>query len=610
MQSVIRTLILLLLSARAFAGTDYWPDTTLVAETANNTAAASSFQTQNNGNIAPGNVSTVPTRSLLYPGSNTLILAHFMPWFGGTNHISVGYRSDDPDQVARQIKDMKRRGIQGVIIDWYGPNGKREEQTSQYVRGYITLDMDFVYAIQEDAGALKSCAETAGCNVTDRLIYDLRYIMNTYAGDWGYLRVDGRPVIFFFGVEKYTIDWARVRQAIGAQPMFIFRNSVGFSAEQTSGAFGWMAPVTSDYDVYQSIPYLENFYSKAVANPDMLAVGSAFKGFNDILASWAPKGGRHIAQLCGQTWLDTFATANRYYSSSNQLPMLQLNTWNDYEEGSEIETGIDNCFSISASVSGSKVNWTINGPEQTIHTYRVFISRDGDQMMKVTDVAPAGRSLDLATYGFAPGTYKIFVKAIGKPSIQNHMSNAATYVVQEAPPPPTEPPVDPPPPSEPEFSVSVLPSIVKVVQGENAAVNVTISGKTDLQLACNGLPQYASCSFGPLNRTNTSASATLTIRTSETVRVSRTRSATFLALTLFGLSGIVVAGFDRRKLASAIALLLLTGSLVACASLGNNDKQSASRPELMLSPKGEFSLEVKAVAGTKKASTLMTVVVQ
>jgi len=610
LQSVIRSLILLLLCARAFAGTDYWPDTTLAAETANNTAAASSFQTQANGNIAPGNVSTVLTRSLLYPGSNTLILAHFMPWFGGTNHISVGYRSDDPDQVARQIKDMKRRGIQGVIIDWYGPNGKREEQTSQYVRGYITLDMDFVYAIQEDAGALKSCVETAGCNVTDRLIYDLRYILNTYAGDWGYLRVDGRPVIFFFGLEKYTLDWARVRQAIGAQPMFIFRNSGGFSAEQTSGAFGWMAPVTSDYDIYQSIPYLENFYSKAVDNPGMLAVGSAFKGFNDILASWAPKGGRHIAQLCGQTWLDTFATVNRYYSSSNQLPMLQLNTWNDYEEGSEIETGIDNCFSISASVSGSKVNWTITGPEQTIHTYRVFISRDGDQMMKVTDVAPAARSLDLATYGFAPGTYKIYVKAIGKPSIQNHMSNSATYVVKEATSPPAEPPVDPPPPAEPEFSVSVLPSIVKVVQGENASASVTISGSTDLKLACNGLPQYASCSFGPLNKSNTSATATLTIRTSETVRVSRTRSATFLALTLFGVSGLVVAGFDRRKLASAIALMLLTGSLVACASLGNNDKQSASRPELMLSPKGEFSLEVKAVAATKQASTLMTVLVQ
>ena len=42
---------------------------------------------------------------------------------------------------------------------------------------------------------------------------------------------------------------------------------------------------------------------------------------------------------------------NGLYNSGKQLPALQLVTWNDYEEGTEIESGISNCLTISASVS-------------------------------------------------------------------------------------------------------------------------------------------------------------------------------------------------------------------------------------------------------------------
>jgi len=294
--------------------------------------------------------------------------------------------------------------------------------------------------------------------------------------------------------------------------------------------------------------------------------------------------------------------------------MLQLNTWNDYEEGSAIETGIENCFSLSTSVSGSKVNWSIIGPEQTIHTYRVFISDDGEKLMKLKDVTPGTRSLDLASYGFAAGTYKVYVKAIGKPSIVNRMSNAATFTVSGTTPPPTAPPDEPPtepenPPAE-DLTVSVLPSIVKVMQGENAMASVNIAGATDLNLSCKGLPAYASCSFGPVSGTASLATTTLTIRTSETVRVSQQRSSTLLVLAFFGLSGVVVIAIDRRRVAWALCIVLLSGTMIGCTVFGKQETQSASHPELKVAPKGEFSLEVNAVKGTTQASTKMTVVVQ
>jgi len=65
----------------AAAGTTFKATTTLAAETSNNTSTADTFAAQTNGNIAATNISKVPIRSLLYPGSTTKIYAHLVPWF-------------------------------------------------------------------------------------------------------------------------------------------------------------------------------------------------------------------------------------------------------------------------------------------------------------------------------------------------------------------------------------------------------------------------------------------------------------------------------------------------------------------------------------------------
>src|SRR6185312_10962615 len=94
------------------------PTTTLAALTSNNTSASNSYSADISGNATPGNVSKLPLEGLLYPGSTTKIYAHYMGWFGSKDHISVGYRSDDPAQVRKQVEDMMSRGISGVIASW------------------------------------------------------------------------------------------------------------------------------------------------------------------------------------------------------------------------------------------------------------------------------------------------------------------------------------------------------------------------------------------------------------------------------------------------------------------------------------------------------------
>src|SRR5215831_119378 len=113
-------LFVLFSSLLASAGTTFNPTTKLSTETGNNTSAAAGFTGQSNGNIAGANISKVPVRSLLYPGSTAKIYAQFLPWFGFGDHVNVGYISTDIAEIKSQVTDMASRGIDGAIIDWYG----------------------------------------------------------------------------------------------------------------------------------------------------------------------------------------------------------------------------------------------------------------------------------------------------------------------------------------------------------------------------------------------------------------------------------------------------------------------------------------------------------
>ena len=110
---------------------------------------------------------------------------------------------------------------------------------------------------------------------------------------------------------------------------------------------------------------------------------------------------------------------------------MQVVTWHDYEEGTEIQSGIDNCLTITAGVSGSTLSWNV-GDESTLDHYTAYVSVDGQNLMSLGDYAVGTHSLNLSQFDLAPGNYKVFVKAVGKPSIVNHMSAAETYVVTAA----------------------------------------------------------------------------------------------------------------------------------------------------------------------------------
>jgi len=436
-QSIFLTVLVFVTSLGAFAGTQFKATTTLTAQTSNNTSAANTFVTQTNGNTGAANVSKMPTRSLLYPGSTARIYAHFLPWFGFGDHMNVGYASNDPAQVQRQVVDMISRGIDGIIINWYGQGTLTHkfsyyDQATQDLMHEAELHPNFNFAIMDDAGSLKACANTVGCDITQTLINDLTYAYNTYENSPAYMYYNGRPVVYFFGQEAYTLDWTRVRASVPGNPLFIFRNGGGFSYAQSNGAFEWVAPETVTATDPLALIYLDNFDKTALSWSTAYSNTSAYKGFNDSLALWGT--GRLIQQGCGQTWLTTLAESGRYYSATRQMLGIQLVTWNDYEEGTEMESGIDNCVTVSASVTGTVATWTITGQANTIDHYTVYVSQDGENLMWLADYPTSTTSIDLAPFQLNSGNYILYVQAIGQPSMTNKISAGVSLAIANQPP--------------------------------------------------------------------------------------------------------------------------------------------------------------------------------
>lgn len=416
-------LLLLTLSLAGRAQTLH-PTTTLEAETANNTSA---IHGSANGNAQPGNVSKLPIRSLLYPGANTIIVVRFMPWFGDKGHREFGYHSDDQKQIERQVEDMLSRGIDGAVVDWYGP----EAAFKNHVTELLLREAErrgLKIAISEDSGALKDC-QKAGCDLTGKLISDLRYVAEHFQQSSAYLRIGDRPLVTFFGLEKYDIDWRRVRSQVPGNPMFLFRNSGAFDLPYGDGAYSWIAPETAKAGNPYGFEYLEHFHDVARRHPDKFVMGSAYKGFDDSLAGWGK--GRKIDQNCGRTWLGTFDIANHFYNSKRPLPALIVVTWNDWEEGTEIESGIDNCVTIKANIDDRRLRWDVDGPKETLDHYEIFASTDGKNLAKIAELPAKEHDVELKEIRLPAGAYTFFVRAVAKPSLMNHMSNGVAVEVGE-----------------------------------------------------------------------------------------------------------------------------------------------------------------------------------
>ena len=596
--------VLLVFPASVFAGNlKIVPITTLQVLTSNNTSAADNFATQSNGNAGAANVSKLDIHSLLYPGARTKVIAHLMPWFGDKRHMQVGYLSWDPEQIHRQVMDMISRGVDGLIVDWYGPADDTNVTTLR-VMAEVEQHPGFTFAIMVDKGAVQ-LSPCAGCTPQQTLISLLRYVEQTFISSPSYMRIDGRPVVTNFDVElHFPVDWKAAAATMTTNPVLVFEDANGFTHSVTDGSYSWVRPTTHDF----GMSYMNKFYQAGLAHPHMHTVGAAYKGFNDTKASWGLD--RIMSQRCGETWLQTFTKINSIYNSTNQLEMLQLPTWNDYEEATEVESGIDNCVSVSAKMSGNSLHWSLigTGSEDTVDHYQVYISTDGKNLMPLERLEAGTHSMNVCSYSPDNGKYSLFVQAVGKPTIRNQMSSQVEFQPtcggQSA-----------------NIHVGATPAALTMRWGSSAASKVTVlpvSGSFPgvVALSCSGLPAGVDCTFSPARMVpgNGGVVSTLTLSSNQLVPVNTqgpARKGNLGMIFLFpgiGIAGLTIIGGEgtRTRMLRFVTLGILAVAVTCLASCG----AASGSGTALNAPNGVFNIALNGDSGAQHTSTTLTLVIQ
>jgi hypothetical protein len=280
------------------------------------------------------------------------VLADYQPWFGDPDHIDVGYNSQDPNVLRKQIESARNMGIYAFAVDWYGPRHPFLDRSTALLQR-IASEEHFHIALMYDETQDDNGHATDDAMEAMDLAYK-KYIGPGAPGRDAYLLYQGRPVIFVFPKRGHT-DWDQVRQQVNlweSPPILLYQDEPPPQyAKAFNGEYAWVFPGkkgwTPDGQAWGE-DYLENFYDRMRSkHPDEVTVGGVWPGFNDKKASWSL--GRHIDSRCGETFADTLHVFDENNTPSHPIPFVLIATWNDYEEGTAIEPGLPKCAESKSS---------------------------------------------------------------------------------------------------------------------------------------------------------------------------------------------------------------------------------------------------------------------
>jgi hypothetical protein len=282
-----------------------------------------------------------------------LVLAAYQAWFG-LGHAFTPYISIDPAVISRHITAALARGIDGFVVDWYGPQVGAsndidrqfiDEATAELLRQSGTSG--FYTALMYDEGTVwYTGAPTT--EYTSRVIADLLYARQYFTMP-GYLRMNGHPALFVFSyddpnnrpVDRY-INWRDVKDSLGITVILLDQDPSRPKErnDEFSGFYAWVqagSPWPEDGTRWGK-EYLDWFYDiMAREYSDKIMIGGVWVGFDNTLANWGEK--RYIWPRCGQTWHYTWDMAAEKGAST-----VLISTWNDFEEGSDIEYNTRECL--------------------------------------------------------------------------------------------------------------------------------------------------------------------------------------------------------------------------------------------------------------------------
>lgn len=210
---------------------------------------------------------TVPVRAQT---GDKLVLAFYYAWFDMLtwekplpDKPAELYHSSDVSAIGRHVQQAQQAGIDALIQAWYGPTLANNQTESNF---RILLDQAQAYgsraAVSVDMGGpfLQNEAEVGDA---------LRALWAGHAQHPAYLRVRGRPVVFFWRQNNFSVaTWETIRAQVDPERKML-----------------WVAEgVQTEY-----LPVFDGLYLYSVAWSD--APGSVLVRWGDVVRRWAAERG-------------------------------------------------------------------------------------------------------------------------------------------------------------------------------------------------------------------------------------------------------------------------------------------------------------------------------
>jgi hypothetical protein len=258
------------------------------------------------------------------------ILANWQGWFqmAGGKHRAGIYDSYDPKIISGQIRAAMKVGISGFVVDWYGGISDQGDPTNKATLQLKSLCeyMGFEFSIMLDAGLFRY--RPIGTQMA-AVVAETKYALQTYASSPAYTRFNGLPLFWEFGLREYGIDIPKFTTQVGSPIFLLSQFSLAHGAQ---GTFAWV----NGFSPSSITDYLDKYATNPKNKLDVPVLFAGFDDHNPAKPEESIWGGpaRKIP------WsLETFKTCLDHASKSTS-PIRQICTWNDYEEGSQVETTV------------------------------------------------------------------------------------------------------------------------------------------------------------------------------------------------------------------------------------------------------------------------------